>query len=190
MGSRRSHFCEEEIMNNRPAPATSDTTLNLFWIAIGCFFLWFAGNIPEADFTSAGDPGPRFFPQCLGALLLLGGLYSLLRPVFGLRPGSDATTFPKTDETESPDRTRRPLNGLLVLIAITLYIPAVSWLGFSLATLLLTTSLLLFLGSRWSVSLGVTCALITLVQLLFGYAFNVPLPTNHWGLVLPGGIPF
>lgn len=190
MGSRCSHFCEEEIMNNRPAPATSDTTLNLFWIAIGFFFLWFAGNIPEADFTSAGDPGPRFFPQCLGTLLLLGGIYWLLRPVFGLPPAAGSTTLTQSDQNESVSHTRRPLNGLLVLIAITLYIPAVSWLGFSLSTLLLTTSLLRFLGSRWSVSLGVACTLIALVQLLFGYAFNVPLPTNYWGLVLPGGIPF
>lgn len=190
MGSRGSHFCEEEIMNNTPAPATSDTTLNLFWIATGCFFLGFAGNIPEADFTSAGDPGPRFFPQCLGLLLLMGGIYSLLRSVFGFSPTAASTTLPKPDLTDPPSPTRRPLNGVLVLIAIMLYIPAVSWFGFSLSTLILTTSLLIFLGSRWSVSLGVAGTLVALVQLLFGQAFNVPLPTNYWGLVLPGGIPF
>jgi hypothetical protein len=77
-----------------------------------------------------------------------------------------------------------------VLIAVGLYIPALSWIGFSVSTLILVTALLRFLGSRWWLAATVAVSLLVLIQLLFGYGFNVPLPTNHWGLVLPGQFLF
>ena len=162
---------------------TGDVSLSLFWIGLGLFFLWFARDIPQASFTSAGDPGPRAFPQWLGLVLVIGGTWELLRQ----RAGQIHPVGSALDKEES---SRRPLNALIVLIAVGLYIPAVSWIGFSVATLIVVTGLLRFLGSRWWLSATVAVSLLVLIQLLFGYGFNVPLPTNHWGLVLPGGFLF
>ena len=170
-------------MNQTRLRSTGDVSLSLFWIGLGLFFLWFARDIPQASFTSEGDPGPRAFPQWLGLALVIGGIWELLRQ----RLGQEATAEGAADEAA---HSLRPLNALIVLIAVGLYIPAVSWIGFSVATLMLVTGLLRFLGSRWWLSAAVAVSLLGLIQLLFGYGFNVPLPTNHWGLVLPGGFLF
>ena len=114
---------------------------------------------------------------------MIGGTWELLRQ----RAGQIHPVGSALDKEES---SRRPLNALIVLIAVGLYIPAVSWIGFSVATLIVVTGLLRFLGSRWWLSATVAVSLLVLIQLLFGYGFNVPLPTNHWGLVLPGGFLF
>ncbi|MFP6751892.1 MAG: tripartite tricarboxylate transporter TctB family protein, partial [Pirellulaceae bacterium] len=111
------------------------------------------------------------------------GLFELLRQrLLNSAPASDSAT------KVIPTLRRR--NGLVVLLAVAIYIPAVTLIGFSLATLILVTGLLRFLGSRWWISAIAAAALVVLIQLLFAYGFNVPLPTNYWGLVLPGGFLF
>ena len=182
MGSRRVQLHRNDTMNQTQGRSPGDLSLNLFWIGLGLFFLWFSRDIPAANFTSEGDPGPRAFPQWLALTLVLGGTFELGRQRFlqGDAPQESVTN----------GATRKPFNAIVVLIAVGLYIPALPWIGFSLATLVLVTGLLRFLGSRWWLSLTVAFSLVMLIQLLFGYAFNVPLPTNHWGLVLPGGFLF
>jgi len=170
-------------MNQTRLRSTGDLSLSLFWIGVGLFFLWCARDIPQASFTSEGDPGPRAFPQWLGLALVLGGIWELIRQRLGQKAAAD---HPPAEIRHS----LRPLNALVVLIAVGLYIPAVSWIGFSVATLILVTGLLRFLGSRWWLAATVAVSLLILIQLLFGYCFNVPLPTNHWGLVLPGEFLF
>lgn len=170
-------------MNQTRLRSTGDVSLSLFWIGVGLFFLWFARDIPQASFTSEGDPGPRAFPQWLGLALVVGGIWQLIRQRLSQQPPAG----PSADE---PPRSLRPLNALIVLVAVGLYIPALPWIGFSVATLILVTGLLWFLGSRWWVAATVAVSLLVLIQLLFGYGFNVPLPTNHWGLVLPGEFLF
>ena len=170
-------------MNQARSRPAGDLSLSLFWIGLGLFFLWFARDIPEASFTSAGDPGPRAFPQWLGLALIIGGSCELIRQRLGR-----ATHQQQTGEEKG--QALQPVNALVVLVAVGLYIPALPWIGFSIATLVLVTTLLRFLGSRWWLSATVALCLLLLIQLLFGYAFNVPLPTNHWGLVLPGGFLF
>ena len=170
-------------MNQARSRSTGDLSLSLFWIGLGVFFLWFARDISEASFTSEGDPGPRAFPQWLGLALVIGGILELVRQQL-------PQTIPQEQtEDEKPHALRR-LNALVVLVGVTLYILILPWIGFSIATLILVTSLLRFLGSRWWLSSTVALCLLVLIQLLFGYAFNVPLPPNHWGLVLPGGFLF
>ncbi|MDE0736211.1 MAG: tripartite tricarboxylate transporter TctB family protein [Pirellulaceae bacterium] len=170
-------------MNHTQERSTGDVSLNLFWVGVGLFFLWFARDIPVASFTSEGDPGPRAFPRWLGAALVFGGLFELLRQrlLNSAAAGASGTASP-------PALSRR--NGLVVLLAVAIYIPAVTLIGFSLASLTLVTGLLRFLGSRWWISAIAAVTLVVLIQLLFAYGFNVPLPTNYWGLVLPGGFLF
>ena len=183
MGTGRRQLHQKQTMNQTRSRSTGELSLSLFWIGLGLFFLWFARDIPQASFTSEGDPGPRAFPQWLGLALVIGGIWEMIRERMGQRPVAE-----RTDE-EDP-RSLRPLNALVVLIAVGMYIPALPWIGFSIATLILVTTLLRFLGSRWWLSATVALSLLALIQLLFGYGFNVPLPTNHWGLVLPGGFLF
>lgn len=183
MGTGGCQFHQKQAMNHTQERSAGDFSLNLFWVGVGLFFLWFARDIPVASFTSEGDPGPRAFPRWLGAALVIGGLFELLRQrLLNSSPASDSAT------KASPTLRRR--NGLVVLFAVAIYIPAVTLIGFSLATLILVTGLLRFLGSRWWISAIAAAALVVLIQLLFAYGFNVPLPTNYWGLVLPGGVLF
>lgn len=183
MGAGRRQFYQKQVMNQTRLRCTGDVSLSLFWIGLGLFFLWFARDIPQASFTSEGDPGPRAFPQWLGLALVIGGIWEMIRQRLGQEAASERTN------DEDP-RSLRPLNALIVLVAVGLYIPALPWIGFCIATLILVTTLLRFLGSRWWLSATVALSLLVLIQLLFGYALNVPLPTNHWGLLLPGGFLF
>ena len=170
-------------MNQPQGRSSGDTSLSLFWIGLGLFFLWFSRDIPAANFTSEGDPGPRAFPQWLALTLVLGGTFELARQRF-------LPIRPERQPASKEDAPLKPFNALVVLVAVGLYIPMLPWIGFSIATLVLVTGLLRFLGSRWWLSVTVAFCLVVLIQLLFGYGFNVPLPTNHWGLVLPGGFLF
>ncbi|MCP4816975.1 MAG: tripartite tricarboxylate transporter TctB family protein [Planctomycetaceae bacterium] len=170
-------------MSHTQERSTGDWSLCLFWVGVGLFFLWFASDIPVASFTSEGDPGPRAFPRWLGAALVIGGAFELLKQQF-----LKSTAKSETPTEATPTLSRR--NGLVVLIAVAIYIPSMTLIGFSLATLCLVTGLLRFLGSRWWISAVAAVTLVVLIQLLFAYGFNVPLPTNYWGLVLPGGFLF
>jgi putative tricarboxylic transport membrane protein len=170
-------------MSHTQERSTDDWSLSLFWMGVGLFFLWFARDIPVASFTSEGDPGPGAFPRWLGSALVFGGLFELLRQ----RLLKSSAKSEEPAET-TPSLSRR--NGLVVLLAVAIYIPSMTLIGFSLATLCLVTALLRFLGSRWWISAVAAISLVVLIQLLFAYGFNVPLPTNYWGLLLPGGFLF
>lgn len=190
MGSRRGDVRKKQIMTAPRTGYRQEIPLSLFWIGTGCFFLWFSLDIQGSQVVSDGDPGLRFFPQCLGLAILLGGLLGLLRPMFGQLQASPVVTSSEKITESATEYVRHPLNALAVLISIALYIPAVNFLGFTFSTLVLVTGLLVFLGSRWWISILVACSLVLLIQVLFGYALSVPLPTNYWGLMLPGGFPF
>jgi hypothetical protein len=170
-------------MNHTQERSTGDWSLCLFWVGVGLFFLWFARDIPVASFTSEGDPGPRAFPRWLGAALVIGGLFEIVRQRLLKSPAKS-----EAPKEATPALSR--LNGLVVLSAVAIYIPALTLIGFSVATFCLVTGLLRFLGSRWWISAVTAITLVVLIQLLFAYGFNVPLPTNYWGLVLPGGFLF
>ena len=183
MGTGRRQFHQKKAMSHTQERSTGDWSLSLFWMGVGLFFLWFARDIPVASFTSEGDPGPRAFPRWLGAALVIGGIFELLKQQL-----LKSTAKSETPTEATPTLSRR--NGLVVLIAVAIYIPSMTLIGFSLATLSLVTGLLRFLGSRWWISAVAAVTLVVLIQLLFAYGFNVPLPTNYWGLVLPGGFLF
>ena len=183
MGTGRGQFHQKKVMNHTQERSTADWSLSLFWMGVGLFFLWFARDIPVASFTSEGDPGPRAFPRWLGAALVIGGIFELLRQRLVKSSGESK------ESTEAAPTLSR-WNGLVVLIAVAIYIPSMTLIGFSLASLCLVTGLLRFLGSRWWISAVAAITLVVLIQLLFAYGFNVPLPTNYWGLVLPGGFLF
>ena len=180
MGAGSRQFYQKQVMNQTRLRSTGDVSLNLFWIGLGLFFLCFARDIPQASFTSEGDPGPRAFPQWLGLALVVGGIWELIRQRLGQQAAAE-----RRSASAGPSAVL-----LIVLVAVGLYIPAVSWIGFSVSTLILVTGLLRFLGSRRWLAATVAVSLLVLIQLLFGYGFNVPLPTNHWGLVLPGEFLF
>ena len=158
MGPSRRQLHQKQTMNQTQSRSSGDLSLSLFWIGLGLFFLWFSRDIPLASFTSEGDPGPRAFPQWLGLALVLGGLVEMVRQRMGQRA-------PQQPIDEAEAQALRPFNGLVVLIAVGVYIPALPWIGFSIATLLLVTILLRFLGSRWWLSATVALSLLILIQL-------------------------
>jgi Tripartite tricarboxylate transporter TctB family len=147
------------------------------------------------------DPGPRAFPVGLGVCLILGG--ALQTAYSGRhRKQRSAPTATAGESVERNDSISRPaglepsldsqarpgffgrinFDVLILLAALALYIPAISWLGFSLSTLLFSLGLMRRLGTGWLLAGLMSLALVVAIHLLFVTLFKVQLPTGVWGM--------
>jgi hypothetical protein len=159
-------------------------SLGLVFLLFGAAAAGLARLIPYTELGNNRDPGPRAFPTYLGLLLILGGVWELAAWWRNRRaalpiPKTPPPGLPSSDSANTSDRDR---DAVVLVGAVTLYIPAIVWLGFSLGTLLFTTVVLRRFGARWTVVLGTGIGLVLLVQLLFVQLFRVQLPIGSLGL--------
>jgi hypothetical protein len=144
--------------------------------AAGCaaFFAFMLWQAVELQGTGrSGEIGSGFWPMLsLGACTLL----SLAWLVSGLARGRPAAAAPPPGETAAEAWSRRCKVGFSVA-ALFLYIVALPWVGFVLATLAFVLIFALGLGERRRVVLTVSPFLVTIiVVLVFARFITIPLP--------------
>lgn len=118
---------------------------------------------------SGGWPGPGFFPEILGVLLVVFGGVVLAQ---GFRPHDGRA------ETYQPAAI---LKAGLVLVSIAFYAAVVQKLGFLLTATLVVTGLMLLLGVRVLLALPAGVAVAVFCLALFEKVLRVPLPPGMWG---------
>jgi hypothetical protein len=135
------------------------------------FLLWQALALREAG--RSGEMGSAFWPMlALGACTLL----SLAWLVALVRGGRSPADTPPAEETPAETWGRRRKVGLSVA-ALLLYLVALPWIGFVLATLAFVLVFALGLGERRRSVLAVSPVLVTtIVVLVFARFIAIPLP--------------
>ena len=135
--------------------------------AIGLSFL-----IHRPGVSSGFDPGPRMLPVLLGSILVAGGGCLWVRRAWVAQPiRADAAMV---DAPEAHWHRGALIGGLAV------YAAALSWAGFSLASIGFVGVWLILRGVRWWKSILVAVLLVVAARLLFERLFKVPLPAGIW----------
>ncbi len=118
-------------------------------------------------------PGPEFLPFWLGVLMAGLAVLLFLQARRRAPAGGASRVFPGL-------RALVPIGATLVSLAV--YILILEWLGFLLATGLLTAFLLgVVERERWRVTLGVAVANAITLQLIFRTLLGVSLPKGILG---------
>lgn len=168
---------------NGKSPKAPGWSLGVALVVMGLLGIIFGAEISQNGFSNPNDPGPRLFPVGLSLCLIAGGLYFL---------GGKLKTSVSKPTGRGQTRERHGLkswlrhegnqNFLILLLAIVLYIPAISVLGYGLSTLLFAAAMMIRLRIKWWLAMGVSVGAVVLIQLLFVSLFKVQLPAGMLGL--------
>lgn len=152
------------------------SSLGFVLIAFSGLAYFLSRDIVQPGFANNADPGARLFPVSLSAILALGGVVLCVRE-WRQRGG------PREEGSEGVGPAKRqPLKAVALMGLLILYLIALPWLGFGLATFVFAFAAMRFLEATWARSAIFSAILIAFVYALFGYGFKVPLPTGVLGL--------
>jgi hypothetical protein len=118
--------------------------------------------------TNPHDPGPWFLPLILGTFLCLGAIVLL-----GKKPATKSIAD-VPDESATGTLAWQFLAGLLV------FLWAMPWVGFLIATPVFSWLLLFRLRVNWWQGLAAAVGLTLAAYGLFAGIFKVPLPAGIW----------
>jgi len=169
---------------SQPTPQESPGwSLGPALILLGALTLFLTQDIPQPSLGNNQDPGPRTFPIALATLLILGGVYELGRNVIRcVRRGPSPSHGIRLGSVWRPLVRPESRDALILIGALVLYLAAMPWVGFPLATLLFSTGMMLRLGAHWRLATPVSLGLVTAIYLLFTVLFKVQLPAGVLGL--------
>jgi hypothetical protein len=150
-------------------------------LLVAAGYLWEAQNVPDL-YKMPGVPGPTAFPDLLGLVFALSGLWLLLSPdkLFAKKRAvadEDEATAAPVARADRGGWLARSWHFYTMWLVILGYLLLMPWLGFPAATFLLLAGFFLLLGERrWPVVLGLALAVTTVVHLGFALGLNVRLP--------------
>ena len=146
----------------------SDRILGAACIAVGVAMAWAAKDYAAP--ISYEPVGPRAFPLLLAALMAAGGVWLLIRP--------------GENDRWLHEVPLRPL--LFVVAAVFVYALLFQWLGFTLATIVMTVPVGMAFGGSALQSLGGGIGLGLISYFLFDKVLDVVLPTGVLSFLLGG----
>ena len=146
----------------------SDRFLGAVCVVASAAMAWVAKDYAAA--ISYEPVGPRAFPLLLALGLCLCGLWLVLRPTAGVN-AFRGVPWKST---------------ALCAAAVLSYALLFQWLGFALATALMSLPVGMAFGGSWKQSLAGGASLGLVLYLLFDKLFDVVLPTGPLSVVLGG----
>jgi putative tricarboxylic transport membrane protein len=150
--------------------AKKDLWSSLFWILCGILIVAGALRLPLGD---PQNPGPGFLPLFIGGLMVLLATALLWRTV---RKSED----PKTNRAGKPGSLQKLIGTFL---AILLYVPAFSRLGFIPATIPLMIFLFKYIGEMgWKISVAGGILVSLSLYFIFKVWLQVQFPIGLWGI--------
>lgn len=161
-------------MPNKESPPDADTASGDVWlgavlVGLAVIVIGLAQSIRALGLGDNYDPGSKAFPVGLAIILAIGGLIEVWqgRRNRSVRHSASSETTPPSGRTKT---------AALLLLGFGVYIGALPWLGFTLATLIMTNAMMIWLGNPWPRSIIGSIVLVGLVYTLFVVGFKVPLP--------------
>ena len=169
-------------MNQEASNNSGSLSLGLALLGVAPFALYFSKDISYTGLSAQGGLGPRAFPVGLSICLLLSGVYQVGHWIITKLPDKAAALADSEEPSPSKPVGWNETNVLIVIAALAIYIPAISWLGFSLSSWIIASALMIRLGTRWWTAALTAATLILAIKLLFLYLFKVQLPAGILGL--------
>ncbi len=146
----------------------SDRVLGAVCVVASAAMAWAAQDYAAA--ISYEPVGPRAFPLLLASGLGLCGLWLVLRPTAGTETFRGVPWKPTA----------------LCAVAVLGYALLFQWLGFTLATALMSLPMGVAFGGSWKQALAGGASLGLALYLLFDRVLDVVLPTGPLALLLGG----
>jgi putative tricarboxylic transport membrane protein len=126
--------------------------------------------------SSAGGPGPGFFPRVLLAVLGVSALIGLAREVVRRRPGRSASTSVALEDDGGPTDVRRALFAAGLVLG---YVAATALVGFVLASTVFVATFLWLSGHRsWWRLVAVAGVAPLVLAYVFVKVVYIALPTG------------
>jgi hypothetical protein len=163
----------------RAPHASHGWSLGPILMVVGLAAIILSADIPRTGLGDTQDPGPRAFPMGVGFCLVLGGIYILGVWLAGGRKDGAVFRVAKARALLTDAKNR---DAWILIGALSVYVPAISWLGFSLSTMLFATGLMARLGAGWKLAVALSIGLVVAINLLFVGLFKVQFPGGVLGL--------
>lgn len=141
--------------------------IGIFAIILGISIFFLTNSFPDFNIGNAGVPGPAFFPNLIGGLLILVGIGEF----FEARKSKRHLNF--------AIKNKQSLFNILVVIALILaYIFLLKKIGFILMSFFFCFVVMKLLQVSWSKSIIFALILVVILYLVFGKLFRLPLPVG------------
>ena len=131
------------------------------WIVAGIYFLTFSYQIREPLTLNKFDPGPALLPKIMGALLLCGGFYTVVKKL-----------VLKDSTGESPNNR----GSKLLATTVFAYIGLLPVLGFHIGTTVFGVFAMVIMRVGLLKSFICTIAIVALIHSVFINLLAIPLP--------------
>ena len=155
----------------------------LVLLALSAGYGYLIGTIP--DRTLPNTPGPTFFPWIIAGAAAALSLALVLQGVAALAGSAKGLVGAQAAEDEVKPEADGPGKGFLLAVAalvwFALYLAALPFAGFIVASFIFFGGLMLLYGARNPLLIAVaSCAIPAALYLLFRHVFTILLPTGIW----------
>lgn len=148
--------------------AKRNIVAGLVLIALGAWYSYQIGNLPDRSLMP-NTPGPSFFPILIVTALLALSLSLLAVGVIELRRAGHVDAGASSGPLQ-----RAPIYALAAAI---LYLAALPYAGFIVASVPMFAALMYFYGSRNKIMIAISSVLIPVaLYIIFRFAFQIVLP--------------
>ena len=179
-----------ELATERATMRSRIEGLVILLVALG--YLWEASTVPEF-YQMPGVPGPTTFPNLLGMVFALAGLWLLISPldvVAWLRTRRQTTAEPAAEVSSEPEEASRfDWHFYAVWAVVLAYLCLMPWAGFPLATFVLIFAFMWLLGEkRFGVLFAVAFGATAVIYFAFAFGLRVRLPLGLLETLVKAGL--
>jgi len=150
-----------------------DLSYGIVLVIISIFVFIYGSNFPEFVVRGNRLPGPKFFPFLISFLLLIFGLYFIIRSLLILKTSKSNNSVEKV--------TKKGLVRVIaVIIGISFYVPLINLIGFKIGTFVFSTIMMSLFGIKIFKSMLYSLILTIIIVIIFEKIFLIPFPQKFF----------
>ncbi len=146
----------------------------IFLFVLAFLIFYFGWSFPAYKIRGESLPGPKFFPFTLAIVLIMLGVYYIIKSVVMIK----MKKLPRDAEIAFEEKFtfEGVKNIVAVVAAIVFFVPIIELLGFILGTIIVSSILMIILNVKVLRSIIYSTILAVMIFLIFGTLFRIPLP--------------
>jgi len=153
---------------------TKNILFGIFLFVLAFLIFYFGWSFLAYKIRGESLPGPEFFPFTLAVVLIMLGVYYIIKSAVMIKmkklPRDAAIAFEEKFTFEGVK------NIVAVVAAIVFFVPIIELLGFILGTIIVSSILMIILNVKVLRSIIYSTILAVMIFLIFGTLFRIPLP--------------